>query len=65
MRLGWLELTDFRSYPALTFTPEEGVNVLVGGNGAGKTTVLEAVAYLSGLRSFRGVPDAALVRRGE
>jgi DNA replication and repair protein RecF len=64
MHVGWLELRDFRSYPALRFEPDPGINVLVGGNGAGKTTVLEAVAYLSGLRSFRRTPDNALVRIG-
>ncbi len=64
MHLGWLELRDFRAYSELQFEPDEGINVLVGANGAGKTTVLEAVAYLSGLRSFRRTPDASLVRIG-
>jgi DNA replication and repair protein RecF len=62
VRLAWLELTDFRSYVKLDFVPAEGVNVLVGHNGAGKTNVLEAIAYLSGLRSLRSAPDTALVR---
>ncbi len=64
MQLTWLEVRDFRCYPELTFSPEPGVNVLVGANGSGKTSVLEAIAYLSALRSFRGVGDAALVRAG-
>ena len=64
MHLGWLELRDFRSYEALEFRPEPGINVLVGRNGAGKTTVLEAIGYLSALRSFRGSPDTALIRTG-
>jgi DNA replication and repair protein RecF len=62
MHLSWLELRDFRSYPELSFRPETGVNVLVGENGAGKTSVLEAIGYLGMLRSFRGVPDSALIR---
>lgn len=62
MLLSWLELRDFRSYPSLEFHPEPGVNVLIGENGAGKTSVLEAIAYLSTLRSFRAAPDVALVR---
>jgi DNA replication and repair protein RecF len=62
VRLDWLELRDFRSYEHLEFRPEAGVNVLVGRNGAGKTNVLEAIAYLSGLRSFRRAPDASLIR---
>lgn len=61
MRLAWLQLTDFRSYPDLRFDPDDGINLLIGPNGSGKTAVLEAVAYLGYLRSFRGVPDEALV----
>lgn len=64
MLLSWLELRDFRCYERLSFEPEPGLNVLVGPNGAGKTSVLEAVHYLSDLRSFRRTPDADLVRRG-
>ncbi len=45
----------------MTWHPDEGLNVLVGRNGAGKTNVLEAIAYLSALKSFRGAPDTALV----
>lgn len=65
MHLSWLELKDFRLYESLQFEPEEGVNILVGPNGAGKTSVLEAVGYLGMMKSFRGVPDVALVREGE
>ncbi len=65
MHLEWLELREFRAYPELSFRPEPGINVLVGANGAGKTTVLEAVAYLSALTSFRRTPDAALIRKGQ
>lgn len=64
MRLDWLDLTTFRSYDGLRLELETGNNVFVGDNGEGKTNILEAVAYLSRLRSFRGAPDAALVRRG-
>jgi DNA replication and repair protein RecF len=65
MFLSWLELRDFRSYRELRFEPEPGVNVLVGDNGMGKTSVLEAIGYLGMMRSFRGVADDALVRDGE
>lgn len=64
MRLAWLEMQDFRCYRTLRFVPEEGVNVLVGDNGSGKTSVLEAIGYLSSLSSFRRAPDASLVREG-
>ncbi len=65
MYLSWLEARDFRSYQSIEFIPGEGVNVLIGDNGTGKTSVLEAIGYLATLRSFRRAPDAALVREGE
>jgi len=61
VRLEWLELVDFRSYPELSFSPAPGLNVVVGDNGAGKTNLLEAVGYLSSLRSFRNAPEDALI----
>jgi len=64
MRLGWLEATDFRSYRHVEFRPDPGVNVLVGDNGSGKTSLLEAIGYLATLTSFRRSPDAALTRDG-
>ncbi len=61
MHLAWLELVEFRSYRSLRFEPEPGVNVLIGRNGAGKTNILEAIGYLSMLKSFRRTPDVALI----
>jgi DNA replication and repair protein RecF len=62
VRLAWLQLRDFRSYSALEWSPDPGVNILVGPNGAGKTNVLEAIGFLTNLRSFRGSPEEMLVR---
>lgn len=53
-----------RCYGTLRFEPDPETNVLVGENGAGKTSLLEAVAYLGLLRSFRGTPDDAIIREG-
>ena len=63
MNLDWLELSQFRSYETLRLEPQPGVNIFVGENAAGKTNILEAIAYLGLMRSFRGVPDAGLVRQ--
>jgi DNA replication and repair protein RecF len=60
-----VELTEFRLFPQATFVPErEGTTVITGANGTGKTSVLEALAYLGSRRSFRGAPPEALVRSG-
>ncbi len=65
MHLTWLELRDFRVYGALRFEPDPQVNILIGDNGQGKTSVLEAIGYMGTARSFRGVPEEALVRDGQ
>jgi DNA replication and repair protein RecF len=59
-----VSVRDFRCFEALDLDLAPGTTVLVGSNGAGKTSVLEAVGWPGRARSFRGVPDAALVRRG-
>jgi DNA replication and repair protein RecF len=64
VHLVWLSLRGVRCYCELDFTPQDGMNVLIGDNGSGKTTVLEAIGYLATLRSFRRAPDSALVRAG-
>jgi DNA replication and repair protein RecF len=64
VRLNWLELHGFRSYPSLRFVPEQGCNLVVGENAAGKTNLLEAIGYLGSLRSFRGAPERAMIDWG-
>jgi len=57
-------LHDLRCHARLAWQCETGVNVLLGGNGAGKTTVLEGVCLMSWGRSFRQARDPYLVRHG-
>ena len=64
MFLAWLAMRDVRCYETLDFEPDPGVNILVGDNGAGKTSVLEAIGYVGMMKSFRSVPDEALIRNG-
>jgi DNA replication and repair protein RecF len=59
-----LWLTDFRSYTEARMDLAPGLTALVGANGEGKTNLLEALAWLATLSSFRGAPTDALVRRG-
>lgn len=55
---------DFRNFTQLdVVVPSRGI-VIVGENGHGKTNLLEAVAYLSLLRSMRGARDADMIRFG-
>ena len=64
MRVRRLEVRDFRNLVAAELDPAPGLTALVGANGEGKTNLLEAVAYLATLTSFRGAPGEALVRHG-
>ena len=64
MELGWIELIGYRCYPETRVEPAPGVNVFVGDNGSGKTSLLEAIGYLASLASFRRSPDASLLRHG-
>ena len=65
MYLVSLAVTDFRNLldTVIDLDPQ-GTTVITGDNGAGKTSLLEAAAYLATLQSFRGSPKEALVRRG-
>ena len=65
MRLKTLRLQNFRSYESLLLTPPEGVTVIVGENGAGKTNLLEAVHLCCLGRSHRTADDTDMIRNGE
>ena len=60
-----LELRAFRNYGTADLEPAAGLTVVTGGNGEGKTNLLEAVGWLATLSSFRGAPAEALVREGD
>lgn len=59
-----LELVDFRNYANVAFEFHPGTTAVVGRNGQGKTNLVEALAYLASLDSFRGAPVDALIRVG-
>lgn len=64
MRVLDLELRDYRNYESCCFAPCEGVTVLLGDNGQGKTNVLEAVYLTCTGRSHRTRQDRELIRWG-
>lgn len=64
MRVERLELVDFRSYRGATLDLADGVTVLVGPNGRGKTNLLEALHRVAVGASHRVAGDTALVREG-
>lgn len=65
MRMTGLRLRDFRGYQQVMLTPPEGVTVLVGENGAGKTNLLEAVHLCCLGKSHRTAMDKDMIRMGQ
>ncbi len=64
MILERLRLDNVRNYASLDFTPEPGLNVLVGPNAQGKSNLLEAIALLGTGKSFRTSREGEIVRTG-
>jgi DNA replication and repair protein RecF len=65
VRLTTIELVTFRSWKALSIHFDDRVTALVGSNGTGKTSILEAAWYAASLGSHRTSADAALVSQDE
>jgi DNA replication and repair protein RecF len=61
MRVGWLGGRDFRNLEEFEWSPAPYLNLIVGENGQGKTSVLEALGLFASLRSFRGAKNQDLI----
>jgi len=64
VRLNLIRLGQFRGFTSAEWRPGPGFNLVLGGNGAGKTSLLEAAHLLAHGRSFRGRVRDGLVRSG-
>ncbi len=60
-----LRLRQFRNFAELELAFPPAGAAVIGPNGSGKTNLVEALYYLEIFSSFRGAPDAQLVRFGE
>ena len=65
MALDLLRVQNLRNIHQLEIEPEPGINLICGSNGAGKTSILEAIFLIGRGRSFRGGRISSLVREGE
>lgn len=52
MHLQKITLVNFKNFDSQTFDFQEKINCFVGNNGVGKTTVLDAIYYLSFAKSY-------------
>ncbi|MFM7320009.1 MAG: DNA replication/repair protein RecF [Armatimonadota bacterium] len=59
-----LALHDFRNIADLAIEPEAGLNLVVGPNAQGKTSLLESLHVLATTKSHRTARDVELVRFG-
>src|SRR5438552_18191436 len=62
--MAWIEARDFRNHAETRLEVPDGLAVAVGGNGEGKTNLLEAMFYGLTLSSPRSSSDQPLIRRG-
>lgn len=63
--VGRVALTNVRCWRELEVKPGPGLTILAGANGAGKTTVLEAIALVLRGGMLRGSAVRDLIRQGE
>lgn len=64
MHLRAIELTEFRAWKTLSLEFDTRATAMIGSNGTGKTSVLEASWYAASLASHRTSVDATMVREG-
>lgn len=65
MQLLRLQVANFRNLSSVSLAPLAGTNLIVGPNGSGKTSLLEAIYLLCNGRSFRHHLVRPLLRDGE
>lgn len=64
MHIVRLALNHVRRFDSVELRPCPGINLITGANGAGKTSLLEALHLMAYGRSFRGRVRDGLVRKG-
>jgi len=60
-----LTINNVRNLADIQLNPASGINIITGVNGAGKTSLLEAIHILARGRSFRTRKTSDWIRRGE
>jgi DNA replication and repair protein RecF len=64
MSLESLTIQQFRNIESAELIFDRGINLIFGENGSGKTSILEAIQYLSSGKSFRTRNLAPLIKQG-
>jgi DNA replication and repair protein RecF len=64
MRIQNLSISNLRIFSQVELTPAEDLNLIVGPNASGKTSLLEGIHLLGVARSFRTSRIAEVIRKG-
>lgn len=62
MKIKKIKLINFRNLDKVELNFINNINIIIGGNGAGKTNILEAIYLNSLTKSFRANNDAELIK---
>lgn len=60
-----LELTNFRNYSKYKIDNLDSLNIIIGENGIGKTSIIESIYVCSLARSFKSNDDYVILKKGE
>jgi DNA replication and repair protein RecF len=58
-------MEGFRNFSSVSWNPHEHMNIIVGDNGSGKSSVLEALCFLCRGKSFRTSHNASVIAHGQ
>lgn len=64
MHLKKIELTNFRNYDKFKISDLDNINIIIGSNGIGKTTILESIYVCSLARSFKNNDEKVMLKKG-
>lgn len=65
MKIQFLELANFRNHTSTKLEFSEGINLITGPNGVGKTNIIDAIHYVCMSKSFVASSDSYVVKQGE
>jgi DNA replication and repair protein RecF len=65
MILTSLRLINFRCHKDIFLNFSENLNYIVGGNGLGKTAILESIYFLCTTKSHNATSDSEVLKFGE
>ena len=62
MRTDLIYFNQFRNLKTVEIYPHDGVNIIYGDNGQGKTNLLEAIWLFTGAQSFRQAKNNEMIK---